>query len=176
MTLNLTRVRSGLAIAVLAAGGSIGGAGAANAGTAAIGKCTAADLGARLATDRGDGAAGSIYYPLDFTNLGRRTCTLYGFPGVSAVDSHGHQLGDAATRNRTTAAHLVVLRPGATAHTTLQWIEVANYGSGCRPVTAVELKIYPPGQRSATHAAFGLGACSRPGYPYLSVAPITSGA
>jgi hypothetical protein len=175
MMLNLTRVRSGLAIAILAGGGSLAGAGAANASPAALPKCTAADLGAWIAFDRGSGAAGSIFYPLYFTNLGGRTCTMHGFPGVSAVDPAGHQLGDAATRNHTSAPHLVVLLPGATAHTTLQWSDAAVFTSGCKPVTAYELKIYPPDQRSATHAVFDLAACSKPGHPYLSVEPITSG-
>ena len=38
------------------------------------------------AVDQGNGAAGTIYYPLEFTNLSGRTCSLYGFPGVSVID------------------------------------------------------------------------------------------
>ena len=39
-----------------------------------------------------NGAAGTIYYPIEFTNTGA-TCTLRGFPGVAAVGKTGHQLG-----------------------------------------------------------------------------------
>src|SRR5581483_3076809 len=53
---------------------------------AAVPACTAADLGAWVAVSQSDGAAGSIFYPLQFTNLSRHACALRGFPGVSAVD------------------------------------------------------------------------------------------
>jgi len=42
---------------------------------------------------QGDGAAGSVYYTLQFTNLSGHACTLRGYPGVSAVSLSGHQLG-----------------------------------------------------------------------------------
>ena len=29
------------------------------------------------------GAAGSVYQVIDFTNISNTTCTLYGYPGVS---------------------------------------------------------------------------------------------
>ena len=58
--------------------------------------CTAADLGAWVAADQGNGAAGSIYYPLEFTNLSGHACSMRGFPGVSAIDRNGHQLGSPA--------------------------------------------------------------------------------
>ena len=44
---------------------------AVRASSAAVPACTAADLGAWVAVDQGNGAAGSIYYPLQFTNLSR---------------------------------------------------------------------------------------------------------
>src|SRR5713226_6886180 len=56
--------------------------------------CGAADLTAWLGIP-GDGAAGSIYYELELSNTSSHACTLFGFPGVSAIDAHGHQLGSA---------------------------------------------------------------------------------
>src|SRR6478609_1310644 len=53
---------------------------------AAVRACTADDLGAWLAVAQLDGAAGSVYYPLQFTNLSRHACSMRGFAGVSAVD------------------------------------------------------------------------------------------
>jgi hypothetical protein len=47
-----------------------------------------------------DRAAGSIYYHLEFTNLSGRACTLVGYPGVSAINLSGHQLGSAADSGR----------------------------------------------------------------------------
>ena len=47
---------------------------------------------------------------------------------------------------------------------------------GCHPVSSTfELRVYPPDQFSATHAAFGLQACSHAGPIYLSVGPILPG-
>jgi len=147
------------------------------AAPAAVRACTAGQLGAWVAVTQGNGAAGSIYYPLQFTNLSRHACVLRGFPGVSAIDRNGHQLGSPAGWDHVHPARTVVLAPGATAHTILRWSDVAvTAGRGCHPVfSTFELRIYPPGQRSATYAAFGLEACSHAGPVYLGVQPIVPG-
>src|SRR5215472_13790862 len=41
----------------------------------------------------GDGTAGSIYYEFEISNISHRTCQLFGYPGVSALNAHGHQVG-----------------------------------------------------------------------------------
>lgn len=144
---------------------------------AAIPACTAADLGAWVAVTQGNGAAGSIYYPLQFTNLSQHPCAMRGFPGVSAVDRSGHQLGSPATWGHVVPARTVVLAPGATAHTVLQWSDAAvTTAPGCDPTfTTFELRVYPPGQYSATYAAFGLETCSHAGPAYMSVEPVLPG-
>jgi hypothetical protein len=149
----------------------------ADSGHAAVAACTAADLGVWVAVDQGNGAAGSTYFPLQFTNLSRHYCSLRGFPGVSAISSNGKQLGSPAHWSHVTPVRTVVLAPGATAHTLLQYGDVeVETGAGCgRPTTAFELRVYPPGQRSATHAAFDLPVCSHAGPIYLNVEPITAG-
>jgi hypothetical protein len=50
----------------------------------------------------------------------------------------------------------VNVAPGDTAHTLLAYHDVAVHTeSGCDPVySAVELRVYPPGQRSPTDSAF----------------------
>ena len=147
------------------------------AAPAAVPACTAGQLGAWVAVTQGNGAAGSIYSPLQFTNLSRHACAMRGFPGVSAIDRNGHQLGSPASWDRVVPARTVVLAPGATAHTILRWSDAAvTTGPGCHPVfSTFELRIYPPGQRSATYAAFGLEACSHAGPAYLGVEPIIPG-
>src|SRR6059058_4649285 len=45
-----------------------------------------------------DGAAGSFYYQLEFSNVSRTPCTLFGFPGVAAIDSQNRILGRPAAR------------------------------------------------------------------------------
>jgi len=140
--------------------------------------CTAFGLGVWVAVGQGNGAAGTIFYPLEFTNLSGHTCSLFGYPGVTAINEHGNQLGSSANWERTTPAHTVVLAPGATAHTMLAYHDVAvTTEAGCDPVnSAALLKVYPPGQHRATYAAYDFQSCSRPGVRYLSiVGPIIPG-
>jgi hypothetical protein len=151
--------------------------GTARASTAAIPRCTAASLGAWIAVDQGNGAAGTIYYPLEFTNLSKHACSMHGYPGVSAIDRNGHQLGRPAGWGSRVAARTVVLAPGATAHTILQYSDATvTTAPGCDPVfTTFELRIYPPDQYHATHAAFDLEVCSHSGPVYMRVVPILPG-
>ena len=148
-----------------------------HAAPAAVRACTAADLGAWVAVDQVYGTAGSGYYPLQFTNLSRHACAMRGFPGVSAVDRNGHQIGSPAGWDHVIPARTVVLAPGATAHSILRYGDVTvTTAPGCHPTfSTFELRIYPPGQRRATHAAFDFEACSHTGPVYLDVEPIRPG-
>jgi hypothetical protein len=139
--------------------------------------CQASQLGVWLALAQSNGAAGTIYYPLNFTNVSTHACYLRGFPGVSAIARNGHQLGRPAAWATRVAARTVVLAPGATGHTILQYRDAeVSTAPGCDPVnTAVVLRVYPPNQRTSTVAAFDLPACSHAGPVYLSVQPIRSG-
>jgi Protein of unknown function (DUF4232) len=136
-----------------------------------IPKCTASDLGVWVAVNQGNGAAGTIYYPLEFTNLSHHTCYLYGYPGVSAIDQSGHQLGSPANWGPRAGARIVNLAPGATAHTILGYHDVVvGTSPGCAQVKlAAYLRVYPPDQRSATNAAFPVEACSKSGPIYMSI-------
>jgi hypothetical protein len=144
---------------------------------AAVPACTADNLGVWVAVSQSDGAAGSIFYPLQFTNLSRHACAMRGFPGVSAISRNGHQLGSPAGWDHTRPVRTVVLAPGATAHVTLRYGDVTVATSpGCHPVSSmVELRVYPPGQRQATYAAFSAEACSHTGPVYLDVTPLQAG-
>lgn len=124
----------------------------------------------------GDGAAGSVYYPIEFTNVGAKACTLYGFPGMSAW-ANGHRVGSPASWVHTVASRTVTVRPGGTAHTVLRVVNVANYPSStCRPATATSIKVFPPSTTAAHYIPFRLRACSVVGTDYLSVwGPIVAG-
>ena len=147
------------------------------ASPAAVSACTAKDLGVWVAVSQGNGAAGTLFLPLQFTNLGRQACAMRGFPGVSAVDRNGHQLGRPASRDHVIPVRTVVLAPGATAHTILWYGDVTiATAPGCHPTfRTFELRIYPPGQHRATYAAFDLEACSHAGPVYLGVEPLQPG-
>lgn len=121
----------------------------------------------RVTIGRGEGAAGSIYYPLDFTNSGGATCTIFGYPGVAFVSKAGGSaaggtlLGVPAVRNSTLAAKPVSLSPGATAHAFLQVQVAQNYPVAiCKPVTAHWLQVYPPGSYAATYLRFTAVTCT----------------
>src|ERR1700722_5068290 len=160
---------AGLAISTAAYAATSSGTAATSA--ASIPRCTASDLGVWLAVDQGNGTAGTSYYPLEFTNLSHHTCYLYGYPGVSARDRNGHQLGSPGDWGRPRGARIVTPRPSATAHTLLGYHDVlVNPEPACHQVnSAVELRVYPPGQRSATDAAFSFPVCSHRGLIYMSI-------
>ena len=125
-----------------------------------------------------NGAAGTIYYTLDFTNLGA-TCTLRGYPGVSAVSVSGRQLGSPAVRatgNRTRTVTLKaatsVFRP-AVATTTLGISNGVTASSpSCHAVLAAGLRVYPPNQKAALAVPLPFAACANRGPHFLNVRAI----
>jgi hypothetical protein len=141
-----------------------------------IPKCTAADLGVWVAADQTQGAAGTIVYPLEFTNLSHHTCALHGFAGVSAIDANGHQLGAPAAWGHTVRATTVRLVPGASAHATLFYgnTVVSNCPRAFQK-TATELRVYPPDQFQADHAFWTALTCTAKGGGYLGVSFIAPG-
>jgi hypothetical protein len=124
------------------------------------GPCQAAGL--RVGIGSPDGAAGSLYYPLQFTNVSGATCTMYGFPGVAfAAADGGAFVGGQAVRNPTFGKQLVTLAPGATAHASLQVAIAQNYPeSVCKPVTARWLAVYPPSSYVADYVSFTAQTCT----------------
>jgi hypothetical protein len=110
-----------------------------------------------------EGATGHAFFQLQFSNIGKFTCTFFGYPGVSALDSHGRQVGNPATHSG--AKQTVTLAPGSTAHVVL---EVTNAGLICaHPVKATVLKVFPPGQFHAQLVGFPSEGC--PGKSVLHV-------
>ncbi|HZC54158.1 MAG TPA: DUF4232 domain-containing protein [Mycobacterium sp.] len=116
----------------------------------------------------GEGAAGSTYYQMEFTNVGPSACTLRGFPGVSAW-TNGHMVGSPATW-LTTKPATVTLQRGATAHAVLRVTNVGVYpASTCKPVTATVLKVYPPNNTVAAFIPYQIRGCSVASKGYLNM-------
>jgi hypothetical protein len=135
-------------------------------------RCTTAGLEVWLGIGGGGGQAGSVSYPMEFTNVSGHTCHLYGFPGVSA-EVGGHQVGSPAQRDHSAPEQTVTLGAGATAHTALQITDVSAFPAArCRPVTADGLTVYPPGAFTPAAIPFTFRACSAKGPVFLSVAPV----
>jgi hypothetical protein len=139
--------------------------------------CAASDLKVAVPTGQGNGAAGSSYYPVQFTNASASPCTLFGYPGVSFVTgTGGSQIGAAATRNATMPKQLITLSAGQTVHAELQVVNAQNYpAADCGLVTAHWLKVYPPNQTAALYVSFTAQACSKP-KTILSVQTVQPGA
>ena len=160
----------------LGLGGAVWATSAASAAPAAIPACATANLGVWVNLSQGSVAAGTAAFPLDFTNTGSRACTLSGYPGVSATNANGGQLGRAAARDPLYKAKTVTLPAGGTAHAQLLWTEIGNFtASGCKPATASLIKVYPPNSRTARAGFFDLQACTLAKHPYLFATVIRSG-
>jgi hypothetical protein len=169
-------------------------AAAALACVAAFGACAAVALGAagaRVAAARtpacaaaglviwlgqGNGAAGSVYYKIEFTNESGRACTLTGYPGVSAINIGYRQLGSAAAREDSVRPRTVTVANNATATAVLRIVSVGVLpASRCRPVNAAGLRVFPPNRRAAKIIPFPFAACSRAGASYLTVRAVQPG-
>ena len=118
----------------------------------------------RVTVGPANGAAGSIYYPLLFTNTSAVPCVMYGYPGVALVSQPGGRVvGAPAVRNATFPKEVVRLAPGAVAHASLQVAIAANYPpSQCQPATAHWLQVYPPGEYTALFVGFTAQTCTSP--------------
>jgi hypothetical protein len=149
---------------------------AAAAGTpGAPAPCPTRSLGLKLGLSQG--AAGSVYQVLDFTNISGTTCTLYGYPGVSLAGGQPiAQVGLAADRNPTPPRELVTLAPGAVANSLLRIVDALNYpASKCGPVTTKWLQVYPPNQTTPIFLAYKTTGCSKP-VQVLTVSVVQPGA
>jgi hypothetical protein len=146
------------------------------ASSAVIPRCSSGQLGVWVNVDSGSGAAGSIYYNLDFTNTSGTTCHLYGYPGVAAFSSNGGQMGDAAAQNSAAPASQVNIPAGGSAHAVLRYVDVVATSPSCKPASAAFLQVIPPGDTGVRHAFFDLPSCAVKGYPYLQIQRVQSGA
>jgi hypothetical protein len=121
----------------------------------------------------GNGTAGSDFFTLEFTNLSGHRCSLNGFPFVTAVNLHGHQLGRRASFDHSPAPHQVTLGRGKTATALLQVVDAGNFPrSACHPVTAAGLRVYPPNQTRSKIVPFPFAACSGTKPHFLFVGPV----
>jgi uncharacterized protein DUF4232 len=111
-----------------------------------------------LGLGNGGAGAGSVRYPLEFSNTGLRACRLRGFPRVVALNSHGRRLGKIASHFG--SRRTVVLQPGATAHAMLIISDI-QVTPACGMVTAHGLRVTPPGGGAAPIDGFSFPTCKK---------------
>jgi Protein of unknown function (DUF4232) len=120
-----------------------------------------------------NGTAGTIFYELQFTNLGG-TCTLRGYPGVSAVSLSGKQLGSPARRVTGIKLKTITIKRGATAKAALGVVDTgAIPSSQCKAVTAAGLRVIAPNTTGSTVIPFPFSTCSASGPSSLTIRPVT---
>lgn len=131
--------------------------------------CTAAALVPWLPHGFGDGTAGSVYYKLELINLSERSCTVSGFPGVSAYGLDGMAIGAPASQETFGKVQRIRLDPGDSAVAQLRIVDAeAITRSACRPMTAAGLRVRLPGQKGSRPVPLPFEACAR-GASVLSI-------
>jgi len=140
----------------------------------ALQPCATTDL--KLTVGTASGAAGTIFYPLDFTNTSGSACTMYGYPGVAFASSPGgSQIGAPASRRTSAAPTVITVPPGATAHATLAVSDVL-IGNNCHHQVPVKwVQVYPPDQFSALFARLSRPGCADKSLVTMGVTTVASG-
>lgn len=142
------------------------------------GQCSTADI--KLTIGQANGAAGTVFYPVQFTNTSTSACTLYGFPGVAFVTKPGGNVIGAPAGRNAAERHLITLGPGQTAHANLAVSDVL-IENNCRQhqVPVKWLQVYPPGHYAALFVRFsppnGHG-CGDESLVVMHVGPVIPGA
>lgn len=152
------------------------GAGSTSGGSAGLAGCATGDL--KVTTGNPEGAAGSTYLSIRFTNTSSASCTLYGYPGVSlAAGSPTAQVGAAADRQVTAPASVVTLEPGQTGSALLRIVQALNYPTAtCSPTATAYLRIYPPNETQSVLLPFKAMGCTSDSVKLLTIAAVRIGA
>ena len=124
-----------------------------------------------------DHAMQKTYTSLQFTNVGQRTCTLQGFPGVSFVTGdNGQQVGLPANRSGNLGP-AITLRPGSSTNAGLVMTNPDPYPADqCKQVDVRGLRVYPPNETAAMFLPSTGASCSGNIGPLLSVSSVGTSA
>ncbi|HJP80909.1 MAG TPA: DUF4232 domain-containing protein [Candidatus Saccharimonadales bacterium] len=117
-----------------------------------------------------DSGAGTLAYNIILTNSGKRTCTLYGFPGVSLVNDNGNLIGSPAERATNYTKATQSLAPGAKVKSVLSIANEANFSGGECKAGATRLRVYPPNDTGYISVATSISSWC----PGFVVSPVLS--
>jgi hypothetical protein len=162
-------VAAAVSAAALGALGSVAAAGGGGGQPGPTGQRCGALRAAVIDTQ---GAAGSIYRTISYTNAGHARCSLRGFPSVAFVDAQGRQIGATAASSGVAGA-AVVLAPGGKTTFVVREINIGLYPGCTDPSTyrpAAGLRVIPPGGgRAQVVAVRGADACTNAAIQQLYV-------
>lgn len=105
--------------------------------------CNADELSLTVKTGS-DSGAGTLAYNLELTNMGKRTCTLGGFPGVSLVNDNGNQIGSPADRAKNYTEKKLTLAPNGKVKAVVSVANSSNFSDGQCKAGATKFRVYPP--------------------------------
>jgi hypothetical protein len=145
------------------------------AAPAAAPHCTNAQLQTWMGLP-GDATAGTTFFELEISNVSAHSCTLFGFPGVSATGQAAKQVGSPAVRNSSHPVRLITLGRGGTAHVDLGIVDALAFPAAtCHPVTATGLRVFAPNDFQSQVIPFSFRACSKAGPKFLTISPVVAG-
>lgn len=105
--------------------------------------CNADELSLEV-VDSAESGAGTLAYDLVLTNMGKRSCALGGFPGVSLVNANGNMIGSPAERAANYAEKTLTLAPNAKVKAVMSISNSTNFDAGQCKDGATKLRVYPP--------------------------------
>lgn len=135
--------------------------------------CTTGSLSVSLRA--GQPAAGNRYSTLVLTNDSDGACRTKGYPGLQLTDGNGGKLPTETVRDDSVPSRALTLGAGESATARLHWTVVPGEGDpadGKCPQPA-KLRVIPPDQRTATDAAWKLGAVCGAGE--IDIRPLSAG-
>ncbi|HEX8771211.1 MAG TPA: DUF4232 domain-containing protein [Acidimicrobiales bacterium] len=143
---------------------------------ASTSKCLLREL--RVSAGDGGAGLGHVGFPILFVNIGTSPCSLTGFPGVAAIDTHGVQLAQA---RRTLAGYLGGVRPGSAQPPVVELavgeqasalIEGTDVPSGSDDSCSnyARFLVTPPDETESVTIEHGLPGCSE-----LQIHPVVAG-
>jgi hypothetical protein len=136
--------------------------------------CTVGDL--EMSLGESEGAAGTTYRALVFTNTGDDSCVIEGIPDVSFVAGKDrHQVGAAAAPIGTVGPP-VTLERGAAATAPVGFVNIGNFApEACQPTDVRGLRVSPPGGEADEFVAFDTTACRADDFRTMTVRTVHPG-
>ena len=139
----------------------------------AVPQCKSANIEVWLGLNPDGAAAGTTFYPIEFTNAktGSHTCFLAGTPGVFAINSAGKRIGPALTAKSGNTD--IVLKPGQTAFARIGIVD-AGVIAGCTKATGAGLMVTPPGETGKQPIlSFTFPACTNK--KFMNISKLSAG-
>lgn len=162
-----------IALAALQAPAAQASRSAAGVRPAATPECRSSNIEIWLGLNPDGAAAGTTWYPLEFSNVGfhTHTCWIAGAPHVRAVNGSNAQIGPQASR--TGHPTRITLRRGQTANALLGIVQ-SGFIEGCASATGAGLEVTLPGQHANQPIeSFTFPACTNK--VFMHVGAVTAG-